>query len=155
MTTQTVTSAIWFIDNLVRVHLSGDETDERLSLIEMLAPRGHMPPLHVHRAEDETFYVLEGHVRLYVGDAVYALSQGEAAFAPREIPHTFRVESETARVLVAATPAGLNRFVAAAGRPADALELPAETVLPDPQRFAEICEKFEIELLGPPGTLPS
>ncbi len=76
------------------------------------------------------------------------LLPGETAFAPRGVPHTFRVESETARMLVAATPAGFDRFVAAVGEPAGAPGLPDEPILPDPVRFAEICREFEIELLG-------
>src|SRR3954465_3253698 len=36
-----------------------------LGLVDMIeVPAGHMPPLHVHRNEDEGFYVLSGRVRL-------------------------------------------------------------------------------------------
>ena len=154
-TTVATTDAIWFIDCLARVHVTGDECEGRLALIEMTASRGHMPPLHMHLAEDETFVLLEGAMTLYVGDDVRELLLGEVAFAPKNVPHTFRIDSETARWLVAATPGGFERFVAAAGRPADGPWLPTEPVMPDPERFAEICREFEIELLGPPGTLPS
>jgi quercetin dioxygenase-like cupin family protein len=155
MQTATTPDLIWFIDGLVRVHLSGDDTAGRLALIEMKAPREHMPPLHVHRAEDETFVVLDGELTLYVGNAVHTLRLGDVANAPMHVPHTFRVESETARWLVACSPAGFERFVAEVGEPAPEAVLPAAPVLPEPARFAEICEAFAIELLGPPGALPS
>ncbi len=155
MQTATTTDLIWFIDGLVRVHLSGEDTAGRLALLEMEAPRGHMPPLHVHRAEDETFVVLDGALTLYVGNEARILRPGDVAHAPMHVPHTFRVESETARWVVACAPAGFERFVAEVGEPAPEAVLPPAPVLPEPDRFAEICEAFEIELLGPPGALPS
>ena len=151
----TTADLIWFIDGLVRVHVTGDETRGELALLEMEAPRGHMPPLHVHRAEDETFVVLDGELTLYVGDTVRHLGAGDIAFAPKDVPHTFRVESETARWVLVASPAGFERFVAEVGEPAPLAVLPESAVMPGPERFAEICEAFEIELLGPPGALPS
>jgi quercetin dioxygenase-like cupin family protein len=147
--------AIWFIDGRVRVHVAGDDTGGRLALLEMEAPRGHMPPLHVHHGEDETFVVLEGELTLYVGPEVHRLYEGDVALAPLGIPHTFRVETETARWVVSTSPAGFERFVEEVGEPAGGPGLPPEPVLPGPERFAEICAAFEIELLGPPGTLPS
>ena len=155
MQTATPPKLIWFIDGLVHIHISGDDTAGRLALVEMEAPQGHMPPLHVHRAEDESFVVLDGELTLYVGDAMHTLRRGDVANAPMHVPHTFRVESETARWVVACSPAGFERFVAEVGEPAPEAVLPAAPVLPEPARFAEICEAFEIELLGPPGALPS
>jgi hypothetical protein len=50
------------------------------------------------------------------------------------VPHTFRVDSETARVLVLSTPAGLERFVRDGSFPATAPTLPP----PDaPRRSAD------------------
>ncbi len=155
LTTAEKTGAIWFIDNLARVRVAGDETDGRLALVDLVAREGHIPPLHIHHAEDETFVLLEGEITLYVGDTIHRLSAGDTALAPRGVPHTFRVESETARWLVACAPAGFDRFVAAVGEPASEPVLPTEPVMPSPERFEEICREFEIELLGPPGTLPS
>jgi quercetin dioxygenase-like cupin family protein len=155
MSTTATTEYVWFIDNLARIRLSGDETEGRLALLEMEAPRGHMPPLHVHHAEDETFVLLDGEVTLYVGSEVLHTTAGNVSFAPRGVPHTFRVESESARWFVVATPSGFDRFVRTVGAPAADAVLPPEPVLPDPERFAAICEEFDVELLGPPGTLPS
>ncbi|HXF98688.1 MAG TPA: cupin domain-containing protein [Gaiellaceae bacterium] len=150
----TATSAFWFIDNLMRVRVAGDETDGRLCLVDCLAPHGHMPPLHAHHREDEAFVVLDGAITLYVGGSVHRLGPGESALGPKGVPHTFRVETETARWLVACAPAGFERFVAAAGEPAAADTLPPGIVMPEPARFEELCREFGIELLGPPGTLP-
>ena len=146
---------IWFVDNLARVRVSGDETARRLVLVELSGRRGHMPPLHIHHQEDEAFVLLEGEIMLYVGGEVHRLAAGETALGPKGVPHTFRVESETARWLAVAAPAGFDRFIAAVGEPAPDAVLPVEPVMPDPNRFAAICEEFGMEILGPPGTLPS
>ena len=43
---------------------------------------------------------------------------GAAAFAPGGTPHTFRVESDTARMLILSTPAGIEDMVRAVAEPA-------------------------------------
>ena len=39
-------------------------------------------------------------------------------FAPRDVPHTYRVESDGARWLTVGAPGGLDRYFLAIGRPA-------------------------------------
>src|SRR5262245_56995350 len=113
--------AFWFINNLATVKVSGAETNDAWSLVEIAGARGDMPPLHVHHRDDEAFYVLEGEMTLFTGSREISLSAGEAAFAPKGIPHVYRVDSEEARWLGIASPAGFERFVAEAARPAEAL----------------------------------
>jgi hypothetical protein len=79
----------------------------------------------------------------------------EACFAPRGVPHVYRVESETARWLGIATPARFDDFVREAGEPTPEDTLPPEGRVHDPARLAQIAASHGIELLGPPGTLPS
>ncbi|MBB93537.1 MAG: cupin [Rhodobacteraceae bacterium] len=49
---------------------------------------GEGPRLHVH-PYDETFVVLEGKVRFFVGDQVIDAVAGEVVFGPRAVPHRF------------------------------------------------------------------
>jgi mannose-6-phosphate isomerase-like protein (cupin superfamily) len=146
---------IWFIDNLVEVKVSGEETEGRCAVLDTRAPKGHMPPLHIHHREDETFILLEGALTVYAGDEIVELAPGDTVLAPKGLAHTFRVDSETARWLVACAPAGFDRFVEAVGSPAAEPVLPREIVMPDPERFEEICRDFSIEIVGPPGALPA
>jgi quercetin dioxygenase-like cupin family protein len=155
METTTQTDAIWFIENLGWIRVSGDETNGRLAIVDLSGRRGHMPPLHVHHAEDESFVVLDGEVTLYVGAETRTLRAGETALGPKGIPHTFRIESETARWLAVCAPAGFDRFVAEVGEPAQEHVIPETPVMPDPAAFEAICGAHGIEVLGPPGTLPS
>jgi quercetin dioxygenase-like cupin family protein len=56
--------ALWFLGELATVKATGETTGGRVSVIENLAPRGSGSPLHVHRNEDEWFYVIEGELTL-------------------------------------------------------------------------------------------
>jgi|SRR5690242_6656526 len=145
---------LWFIDGLVHVRVSGDETQGRYALLENHLPQGDMPPLHVHHEEDEVFHVLAGEVTLFVPGQAVSLRAGETFRAPRGTPHTYRVESETARVLVFCAPARFDGFVRAVSEPAPAEELPPRGRPFDPERFAATAAEYGIELLGPPGALP-
>jgi quercetin dioxygenase-like cupin family protein len=156
VSTQTTTcrDPLWFIDGLVHVHVSGEDTDGRYSVLENHVPEGDMPPLHVHHEEDEVFHVLEGEVTLFLPGQEITLAVGETFRAPRGVPHTYRVESPTARVLVFCSPARFDGFVRAVSEPAAAEELPPRGRPFDPDRFAATAAEYGIELLAPPGTLP-
>src|ERR1051326_136358 len=46
-------------------------------------------PLHVHHKDDEAWYVLEGTLRVRVGDEEVEARTGAAVFVPRGTPHTY------------------------------------------------------------------
>lgn len=145
---------LWFIDGLVRIRVSGEETEGRYSVLEVHTPEGDMPPLHVHHEEDEVFHVVEGDVILFVPGTEVSLTAGDTFRVPRGVPHTYRVESPTARWLVFCAPARFDAFVRAVSGPADADELPPRGRPIDPEGFAAEAARHGIELLGPPGALP-
>jgi mannose-6-phosphate isomerase-like protein (cupin superfamily) len=149
-----LTGPLWFIDHLVHIRVDGDSSGGTLALIDERGRRGDMPPLHVHRRDDETFYVLEGELRLFVAAEQIEVGPGKAAFAPRDVPHTYRVESEEARWLVITAPAGFEDFVREVAEPAPAEELPPHGREVDPAVLGQAAAKVGIEILGPPGTLP-
>ena len=84
---------IEFLGNRVRILAEGGS----LGLVEVAAPAGDMPPLHVHHTHDEGFYVLEGELTLYTPGAQVELAAGEFVLAPRGVPHTYRVGDAPAR----------------------------------------------------------
>jgi quercetin dioxygenase-like cupin family protein len=134
-----------FLAGRVRILADGDATAGALGLVETVeAPAGDMPPLHVHHAHDEGFYVLEGEVTLYTPGDQVTLKPGDYLLAPRGVPHTYRVGAEPARWLVTSVPAGFERFVAAV----------SEHDAPDPERLGRLAAEHGIEILGPPGMLP-
>lgn len=114
----------WWFDSLACAHVTAEQSGGALSVIEITEPAGAEAPLHVHHHDDETFYVIEGAVTLGVGDATIALGPGEAAYGPRGVPHRYSVGAQGCRMLLICTPGGLDAFMVATSRPADAAVLP-------------------------------
>lgn len=148
-TTTTSARDLWFAGTLMRVLADRESTDGQFALIEQRARRGFSPPAHVHQNEDQFFYVLEGELTVRVGDAEQRLGVGGTAWLPRGEVHTFRVESEEARLLEISTPAGFERFHIDAGAPAAELRIPDEMPL-DVEALAAASARFGCDIVGPP-----
>jgi quercetin dioxygenase-like cupin family protein len=146
---------LWFIDNLARVHVDGALSGGSFDLVEAEGRRGDMPPLHVHHDGDETFYVLEGELSLHQPDGSVTLGAGDVCFASRGVPHAYRIESERSRWLVVGTPAGFAEFVREVSDEPEGEGLPPLGREHDPARIGEAAARHGIELLGPPGAMPS
>jgi mannose-6-phosphate isomerase-like protein (cupin superfamily) len=116
-------------------------------------PRRHGSSLHVHRHDDEVFYVLDGEIKLQVGDDVHRLTQGMLGFGPHGVQHNFIVTSKQARLLVMTTPSGFENLVRAAGEPASEVVIPESMAPPDRAVFLAQNAERGIEILGPPMTL--
>jgi quercetin dioxygenase-like cupin family protein len=147
-----MSDTLWFLGTTVRVLASTEDGADGLSLLESVAPEGDSPPLHVHRTEDELFHVLEGELRLRVGEDDRRLRAGDVAVAPRGMPHTYRVESPRARWLVTTAHGDFERFVLSLSRPAEGDELPPQAP-PTPEQaeqLAAAAAAHGIELIGPP-----
>lgn len=101
------------------------------------------PPKHVHRREDEMWYVLDGNFRFIAGDRLFDAPQGSFVFVPRGTAHCFQnLEERDSRILVMFTPSGMERFFELHA------EMPQGVV--DPVRYQEIAESCWMEVAGPP-----
>src|SRR5262249_12760824 len=67
----------WGPGDQIRFVLTGAETDGAFFLAEVLVPPGGGPPPHIHDREDETFYLLQGALTIWVGDQTLYASQGD------------------------------------------------------------------------------
>jgi quercetin dioxygenase-like cupin family protein len=147
--------ARWFLGGLTTIKSSGQTTDGRVAVTENLGLQGYGTPLHLHRNEDEWFYVIEGELTFWVGGQLITASAGSFVYGPRGIPHTFIVSSPEARFLLVTEPAGLESFIRALSEPALALTLPpASSQPPAPELMMATAAEYGIEILGPPG-IPS
>lgn len=142
--------AVWFLGSLMLFKATGVDNGQTFSLIEQTLPPGFSPPLHVHHAEDEAFYVLEGSFTFVCGDHRWRVEAGGFIYLPREIPHGFLVEgAEPARLLQFTFPAGLENFHAEMGEPAQSITLPPMSP-PDMAKMQELSAKYHFDIVGPP-----
>jgi mannose-6-phosphate isomerase-like protein (cupin superfamily) len=142
----------WFTGARARILVA----EETFSLLDQELPHGEMPPLHVHHEHDEVFFVMRGRVSVHLPGTRIDLGPGDSAFAPRGVPHSFRVESEDGtRVLAATTSGEFAAFVEETSMPAEGDGFAPEGVLPGPAGLTEAAARHGIEILGPPGALPA
>ncbi len=144
-------TALWHLDNLMVFKAVAAATGNRLAVWEQLLPRHSSPPLHVHHRDDEAWYVLDGSVTFRVDETEMTVESGDFVWAPRGLAHSFRVESQTARVLGLGIPAGFEEFFFTTGRPAAGLVLPpAPEQPPDLQEMLAHARAAGCDIVGPP-----
>ena len=148
-------TAVWSLGGRFTTKVPGDAAAGRFALVEALAFQSTEPPLHVHHREDEAWYILDGQMTFYVGDAAFEATSGSFVYAPLGIPHTFTVDVEPTRVLVFASPAGFEHFALELGEPAVGEEPPPSLAVPPPSVLGPVAMRYGIEVVGPPRRLPT
>jgi mannose-6-phosphate isomerase-like protein (cupin superfamily) len=101
----------------------------RVTAADYRAPAGFSgPPLHVHAAFDEVFYVLSGMLTIRTGDAVHEIGPGGSIYVDGSTPHTFaNTTDDEVRMLVVCAPGGFeDYFRALADGDAEAIAAAAE-----------------------------
>lgn len=137
----------WWQGSLMTIKARAEDTGGALGLVEANFYRGFGPPLHVHTREDEAFYVLEGNIRIRQGQEEFVAGPGAWVWGPRGDPHTFKVESESARALVIVTPGGFERMFEVGGVPLSESAEPPEQEY-DPEAAVALAERFAFEVVG-------
>lgn len=107
--------------------------------VDNVPPGAGIPP-HIHTREDEIFRVVEGEVEIMVDGEATVLKAGDMAFAPRNVPHAWKVVGTSkAKMITSAFPSGIeDMFYELAALP----EGP-----PDLAKVAEICAKQGIRFV--------
>jgi quercetin dioxygenase-like cupin family protein len=138
----------WLGETFAYFLATGDQTGGLFTLVDEQARRGMAVPLHKHRDDVESFYVLDGEISFFIGDQP-GMRVGAGAFAhvPGGIVHGFRVESESARYLILTTPhhGEFYEAITLAAGPDGAA--PAESVTDE--QIQEACAKYGVEFVGP------
>lgn len=121
----------------------GEQTANASSLIYIEVYKGNEPPAHTHRNEDESYYILEGAIRFWVGDQVIDAKAGDFVHLPKNIPHRFELQSEMVRELMWLTPSGLETWFWDNSVPApDMKPLPVMTAPPPPEMIAHFVQSL-------------
>lgn len=129
-----------FLGEVHHLRLTGEDTGGEFALVETQGRRGHASPMHVHRHASETFVLLDGVMRILVGEAQHDLVAGSAAVLPPSLPHGFVVTSDSARYLTLHHGPGFEEFLRDAGRtPGDAAD-----------DLNAVAARHGIDIIGPP-----
>jgi quercetin dioxygenase-like cupin family protein len=140
---------IWSFNMLMDVKATSEETGGALTAIDTRLTPAANPPMHVHRTEDEAFFLLEGEIEFFLGDTESRVARaGDFVFGPRGVPHRFEVRAPEARMLVLGTPGGAEHFFQELGEPATAATLPVPQA-PDVAHVVAVAAAHDIEILPP------
>lgn len=150
-TTLTPGEARWHAGHRFEHLATRASTAGRLAVIRATCRPGFDPPRHVHAHEDELFHVLEGQVTFEIGGERTTARAGDTVWAPRQVPHAFRVDSPVARMLITITPGEGERLFAEFSVPAETPGLPPlGEHLPDFEAMGRRMGELGIGVAGPP-----
>jgi len=140
--------ARWWADGLAVIKLTAENSGGALSIVEVTEPPNAAAPLHVHHAEDETFYILEGEVTFELGGGRCTAAPGDVVFGPRGVPHRYDVGGTGARMLFVTTPGGFEAVVRAMSVPATEPRLPGRVHEPADADAAQAAARaHQVEVL--------
>lgn len=123
---------------------TADDTRGAYALWE-ISLTGQGPPQHIHHAEEEAVYVLDGEIDVKLGDETIHATKGAFVLVARGTAHTFwNVGPTPARLLVIVSPPGFEQMFD---------EIVGDQEI-DPATFVErvtsVAHKYNLEIIGPP-----
>jgi len=141
--------AMLFTD-LFTVLLSGNETEGQFGIITSESPAGDIIPTHSHNATHETFYVLEGKVRLYFQDengtkTTKLLEPGDFGYVPAGFAHSYKIE-ESARMMGVLS-GHFERFFQHMGQPTDHATAEQPPFIPDFPRMQAAAQQHNMQFM--------
>src|SRR5918997_3239127 len=139
----------WGPGDMYRFLVTGEESGGAYFAMEAYVPPGGGPPLHIHRNEDETFYIVEGECEFQLGDRRLTAGVGDFVNVPRGSVHHFHNASDAVvRMILTFTPAGIEKFFE------ETLERVLDPNQPIPDnvdevaaRYAEAAPRYGMEFL--------
>jgi len=124
--------------------ISGEDTGGRFLLMEVELT-GDGPPQHIHKTENEAFFVLEGEINVLLGERTFIAKVGSFVRIPRGTVHTFcRIEKKNAKLLAMFSPAGFEKFFD------EAVDLDVTDTEAYIAKAKALANKYNMEIVGPP-----
>ena len=112
------------------------------SMFDWTIPPKFATGLHVHRVQEETFYVLEGECEWHVGEKLIRATPGTYLFIPPGVPHNItNVSERPARVLMTVSPPGHEHYF-------EELAKLAADGSPDPKALSSLRDRFDTDQLS-------
>jgi mannose-6-phosphate isomerase-like protein (cupin superfamily) len=145
----------WSMGNSFSIRLRSAESAGALTLLEVVAPPGSGPPLHIHRRESEVFYLLAGRMIYRAGDESFDLAPGESIYLPKDVPHAFRVIGDVpTRFLALTAPGGIESLYEELGRHPNREGLPDRPSAEEIGAWLSAAPRYGLEICGPPLAQP-
>ncbi len=140
---------IWAFGDLMIVKATAEQTSGRVFVMEQHVPRHRRAPgRHVHEVDDQSWFVIAGRGRWFIGDETIEAGPGDFVHGPHGVAHAFSADTDDLHVLVITAPAGLEGFFAAMGVDAtDPTHPPAD--LPEAPEDPDLARRYGTITLGP------
>jgi quercetin dioxygenase-like cupin family protein len=122
--------------------VTGKDT-KHTSMFDWTLPAGFSTGLHVHRVQEETFYVLEGECEWQVDGQVIRAKPGTYLFIPPGVAHNIaNVSDKPARLLMTVSPPGHEHYFE------ELAEVAARGGVPDAGVIAELRGRYDTDQLS-------
>jgi quercetin dioxygenase-like cupin family protein len=119
------------------------ENTKHTSMFDWTLPSGFSTGLHVHRVQEETFYVLEGECEWQIGDRRVRAKPGTYVFIPPGVPHNIGNSSDKlARMLMTVSPPGHEHYFE------ELAKLTTRGGRPDANVIAELRSRYDTDQLS-------
>ncbi len=147
--------SIWLLRDHLTPLLSPEHTGGLFAVAKGGVHPNDGPPPHVHRREDEAFYVLEGEMTFLHGDRLVRAPAGTFVWAPRDVIHCFKCTSATpAKQLLFVSPPAFLEFAMTLAKPAPDFLTPPDLDEITLGKLMQVAPQYGIEML-PGHALPA
>ncbi|MGE0767969.1 MAG: cupin domain-containing protein [Hyphomicrobiaceae bacterium] len=114
--------------------VTGKDT-KHTSMFDWTIPARFSTGRHVHRVQEETFYVVDGECEWLIGDETVHATPGTFVFIPPGVPHNIaNVTDRPARVIMTVSPPGHEHYFEELAKLASAGSAPDPTAIGDLRR---------------------
>src|ERR1043166_8972157 len=140
--------SFWLLTDLHTFKIVGDDTNGAFTVTELTAGPQLGPPPPIHPPHAQRLYVLDGTFEFSLAGRAFTAGPGSFVHLPKGFVHTHRAGGGApAKALVVQSPAGVERFIEEAGKPApDPSARPAPPEMAELQRIVAIAQKHGIEV---------
>jgi mannose-6-phosphate isomerase-like protein (cupin superfamily) len=137
----------WLLTDQHTFKATGSETGGAFALAHLQAGPDFGPPPHIHHRADEAFYILDGEFEFMYEGKTFVAGPGSFVYLKKGRVHMHKAHGgKPARAIVVQTPAGIEGFIAEAGKPGGPGTSPDIPSLPDLERIVGIAKKYDIEV---------
>jgi quercetin dioxygenase-like cupin family protein len=142
--------SVFLVGDTYTTLLSGTQTGGVFTLLEALVLPEAGPPPHAHNGEEETFFLLQGHMVFTVGGETYDAHPGSAIYVPRNVAHSYQNVGEgPAKMLFMYSPAGMDGMFPEIGTPGSRGVVGPPLSPADLAAMASVAQKYRFSFITP------